>query len=294
MIDLDKYKGYVQSETPNKELIADIVQEIKGNRNSVTYSSDIGLSPIKISRIFNCNYANALDIDTLFKLADGNEAFLDRLISANGMISPKDQEERKEIIYIKDRSSLYAAMEKKAHFIIMSELLSRGVSLKNVETHDLPLYDGNIMTTIRYDSAFVVTDKDGNSTNWLFEICPPFIGDKDESSRTHRLGPHMKRYFSSEFSVFLADAWQPERLKGCKYSFVLFDEWVMDEMEQLIVKDKLNNWFSIVLVNLDESKIVKEVVLKGDDDMHVFDWNVIYTHKKNSSLDEFDMEGVNM
>lgn len=94
MIDIEKYKDYVQSESPNKGRISTIVNNIKGNRTAAVYASDIGLNAARISRIINGVYSNALDFDTLVKLADGNEFYLERLLSANGTLSPKELEEK--------------------------------------------------------------------------------------------------------------------------------------------------------------------------------------------------------
>lgn len=64
MIDIEKYKDYVQSESPNKSRISAIVNNIKGNRTAAVYASNIGLNAARISRIINGVYSNALDFDT--------------------------------------------------------------------------------------------------------------------------------------------------------------------------------------------------------------------------------------
>ena len=287
MIDLEKYKDYAQSETPNKGLIADIIQEARGNRSAATYAADIGLNPTRISRVVNGNYANALDMDTLVKLADGNTEIFEKLLSANGMLSPAEQNRKNRHNNMIARMSMYHETEKKTNAIIVSELLSRGLSIKRIEEY---LDTGRaIKPRLIYDSAYKVTDIDGNGIDWYFEVLSSLIHNEDDEENPCFAESRVLRAFDVRSQIFLTDAWYPERLNGRKFSFVFHDEWMMNKFESLIAKDKLNNKFSLVLVDIDASKVVKEVILNGDDDMHVFDRDVINTQQDEHFEYEFDV-----
>lgn len=288
MIDIEKYKDFVQSETPDRKLIADIIQEIRGSRSAATYAADIGLNPTRISRIVNENYANALDTDTLVKLADGDEKFFERLLAANGMISPKEQERKSLQNNMRSNMDAYRDREKKCGSIIVSELLSRGIGLRQAEGR---LKDERNNKILRMDYEFEVTDKKGKCTDWYFEICVHEIGSPKWIMGMHNDPAKLASlFFNNRLPIFLTDAWKPETLLKCKVSFVFCDESIMNEFEKLVVKEKLNNKFSLILVDLDAAKVVKEVILNSEDDLHVFDWDVINAKKKDSFVGEFDEE----
>lgn len=288
MIDLEKYRNYVQSEIPNQKRITCIVHEIMGNRSAAMYASNIGLNPTRVSRIVNGIYANALDMETLAKLADGDEYNFERLLLANGMLSPKEQEKKNEISARRETMVAYEDRERKANLIIMSELLARGLIIRQSEGL-IPKGDGKLLP-LRFDSEYIVTDKNSRSYRWFFEICcEPVEKYRDEKGGYSR--SKVQSVFARKMQIFLADAWTPELLRGCKFSFVFCDEWVMNEFRHQIVKEKLNNRFSLVLVDLKNLKILKEVVLKGDNDLLVFEWGTINTqHKKRYGYDEDDLD----
>ena len=140
-----------------------------------------------------------------------------------------------------------------------------------------------------YDSAYKVTDIDGNGIDWYFEVLSSLNHNEDDEENPCFAESRVLRAFDVRSQIFLTDAWYPERLNGRKFSFVFHDEWMMNKFESLIAKDKLNNKFSLVLVDIDASKVVKEVILNGDDDMHVFDRDVINTRQDEHLEYEFDL-----
>ena len=290
MIDLEKYKDYVQSETPNRKLIADIIQERRGIRSAASYAADIGLNPTRISRIVNRNYSNALDMNILCKLADGDEKYFERLLAANGMLSPEEQARKSMRSDMTARMSVFSEMENKANTIFVSELLSRGLILKQI-TPALDV-ESRVAANILFDSAYVVTDKDGSSIKWYFEYLVPVNIMNRSNESVHFDRARVVKTFRNRAHILLIDAWEPERMKNCKFSFVFFEERSMAVFEELIVKEKLNNRFSLILIDLDASKVKKEVVLKGDDDMNVFERDAINAKQKDSFMDELDDENM--
>lgn len=287
MIDLEKYKDYIQSETPNRKLVADIIQEIKDNRSAATYAEDIGLNPTRISRIVNGNYANALDMDTLSKLADGDEKYFERLLNANGILSPKEQERKNRKKEMQNIIAAYKDRERKCSSIIVSELLSRGVSIRQGDGR--LEYKCNQGFCKRFDYEFEVTDKNGECINWYFEICS-HVTKEIPLGRINSPYFRFKMFFENKMHIFLVDAWKPEILKNCKISFVFCDDWMMTEFEKQIVKEKLNNRFSLILVDLEELKVLKEVLLKEDDDIYVFKEGVIDNQESDYFFEKLEGE----
>lgn len=291
MIDIEKYKDYVQSESPNKSRISAIVNNIKGNRTAAVYASDIGLNAARISRIINGVYSNALDFDTLVKLADGDENNLERLLYANGTLSPKDLEEKNLRSGLLERRIERQKREDTINAIIVTEILSRGLGVeRNFVEHSFNA-DSSVLTRILSDFEYKVTDKTDLLINWKFEICD-FTGLRSEQDEERFVRLDLRRFFAQRYTIFLADAWEPETLEGCKFSFVFTNELIMTAFEKQIRSEKLNNSFSLILIDMDQSKVVKEVVLSGKNDMHVFEMDKI--NVEQSDHYDFDFDGNDM
>ena len=71
--------------------------------------------------------------------------------------------------------------------------------------------------------------------------------------------PHQKMNDFSE--IFLSDAWEPERFKDMKFTFGFCDELLFRAVADMVIKAKVNNDMSLMLLDTDKEKIVKEVVI---------------------------------
>ena len=63
---------------------------------------------------------------------------------------------------------------------------------------------------------------------------------------------------------FLLDAWEPDEVKGMKVSFVFVDEELFEGMKETLQRAKLHNEMSLILMDVDDYRVIKEVWIPGD------------------------------
>ena len=66
-------------------------------------------------------------------------------------------------------------------------------------------------------------------------------------------------------TIFLKDAWEPEKLKNIKSTMIFHDPMEFDLVWSVLGKKEVNNWFSLLLIDLDEGKVVEERILPRKD-----------------------------
>ena len=62
------------------------------------------------------------------------------------------------------------------------------------------------------------------------------------------------------------DAWEPEKLKGIKISYVFIDKGIFDEFCAAVAVASVHNEMSIILIDPATYKILDEVWIRGDYD----------------------------
>lgn len=258
---------YIQAHVPDKARLATLLSEAKGSdRTMAEFAAACGVSASTFSRILNYKMTRPLDRDLIVLIAENADKrcfdALERLLQANGMISPDRQKEEEE--HKKEYGSFktYEELKDERKIIkntLMNELLSRGITLQYLRgsefrarrknqtdpEFDIPVYS---------DYAFECNRREEPQKIWSFI-------DVD------RLGPSftkvvsLGRFFRDYATVFLADEWVPESLATMKTSFIVTDRKDFDTLTDSLSRRKFNTEMSVILINIEEQKVVTEKFL---------------------------------
>lgn len=261
------YEDYKQVRTPDKERISKIVLKIKGaDRTAADLAESTGLTPAMVSRIMNGKYAKPLTLDVLIKLAGEDVETMKELLSANGMISPEQQEKRNQRDVWAVRRNNMMERERNIVSIISNELFERGVLMRK-----LPTFLGGMrreeteakLFTRRIPARFAVEMLDTNKPyKWYFTIISSTFDEGDTEEDIIRCIQMVVDRYST---IFLQDAWEPQTLKGTKISFTFCEKVYYDRFVEVMQDAKLHNRMSAVLVDIEEGKVMEEKSLVCSD-----------------------------
>ena len=71
-------------------------------------------------------------------------------------------------------------------------------------------------------------------------------------------------FLRQNFEFFLRDAWEAENFgKDYKNTFVFADEGPFKAVETMLIKAKINTWVSLLLVDIENKKVVKENIIQN-------------------------------
>jgi hypothetical protein len=248
------YEEYTQERTPDKERISKIVQELKGpERTAAEYAEAVNLTPAMMSRIINGKYAKPLTVDVLVKLTGEDRENLERLLSANGMMSPEMKAHRQGADPWRERRNAVMIRERNMISIISNELFQRGIPIRKIPrfssiSESIPsgkFFDGRI----RGDLAVEMTDTKG-PYEWFFMICPG-VFDTEEATDVNaemQIDYYVRRII--ERNSYL--------LHHKKISFVFCERVFFDKFIERMAGAKLHNRMSAILIDIDAEKVVEE------------------------------------
>lgn len=267
---MEERKQYIQYTEPDKKALTRLLGECKGpDRTMAQMGEATGLSASMLSRINNGNITKPLSEETLQAIFDhkapGCSVTMDDLYRANGMVTI---EERNRMVHGVDLRRQVQEQREMAQQILLNELLNRGYAVKADLSHGVVgrsvMMSGRTDSdrgdlNVNYDLGITLPELHDLS-EWLFDVFPftnqtPFETDASPE-RNARF--QVRRRIQMHTNVFLVDAWQPDRLKGMKFSFVFTDKYMYDAFKDYIRTAKLNNAMSTILLNLDERVVVKE------------------------------------
>ena len=261
--------GMKQVREPNKEMMADALNEIKGSyRSMADLAKESGISPATLSRIANGNYDRPISYQVLCQLAqcaaEGCKYNLPALLEINGM-----QEERNAMVHgqYKDENKQGKAktltnlerLEISARSAIVVEIQKNSPNAFTVES-DADFKRIGFIANMNYKtSGMALSFPDQGDWKWVFSVFNSY------EPGTFGLDPDQKaKGFWEKLSyIFLQDAWEPESLKAYKFSAVFDDEKTFAAYVKLLEAKEFNNRFSAILINPYEFMVVREQVFKS-------------------------------
>ena len=264
---MSENKEYIQYYAVNKEKLAELLRDCKGElRTMGQFADECGVSPSMFSRIMRGNITKPVSKEVLEAIfahkREGSSVTLEGLYRANGMIS---REERNRSVHGQERFMANREREESTKGIIIMEILKRGYALQFEkdfgETMSKSRMDVDNNTDsdlrIRNDFMLILTEED---LRWSFEL---MVGPADSPHPSDRppeidAGWTVRNRMRFLHEVFLVDAWEPERLKGRKISWVFTDVYVYEAFKKHFRTAKLNSAMSMILVDLDEKAVVRE------------------------------------
>lgn len=266
---MEDRKQYIQYTEPDKKALARLLSECKGpDRTMAQMGEATGLSASMLSRINNGNITKPLPEETLVAIfenrAPGCSVTMEDLYRANGMVTVEERNRRVHGVDIRRQIEEQRELSQQ---ILINELLNRGYAVKADISRGIggrSVMMGNRTDSSRgdlnvsYDLGVTLPELHDLS-KWMFDIFPissqgPFEDDQPERNARFQ----MRRRVQMHTSIFLVDAWQPERLEGMKFSFVFTDKYMYDAFKEYVRTAKLNNAMSTILLDLDERVVVRE------------------------------------
>ena len=226
--------------------MAEFVKDCKGKKNLPSVSEPT------FSRIRR-QVVNRPVSDDLLRIiaehsADPEEANYKTLMRANGKVPVEEYQET--LIRLDNRNTYKLEQEIKENIkmIILNALFEKGHSVMVYPS----LRMNNLMPKTEIGGAigndFALNVKGSYLKDRVQEKCRN-IFDADE-------------FLRQNYEFFLRDAWESENF-GMEYknTFVFVDEESFKSVEKMLKKAKINTWISLLLLDIEKKKVVKENVI---------------------------------
>ena len=266
--------NYIQSRTPDVTELSNLIKKAKGpSRTMAEFAEACGISASTFSRIANGKIIQPLSIEVLSQIwlnADSESGvYIYSLTAANGMTS-KDFRDRKE----GRRPGSYDADERRFSLenemknIISTELLERGLGILSQKRVDK---DSNIPAAVGgCGRGNLLLKLQGYEPRYWKYQTMAFTGIKRVSiGQEPELGIDYECeadfMFHDEAETFLLDAWETERMHDIKISYVFPDAELFDAFYHRVEKAQVNNWISIIWVDLNRKEVMEEKFLTRRD-----------------------------
>lgn len=308
---------YEQRILPDKKRLSAMLREAKGEGRTMAQLAEVcGVSASSLSRILTGKTTKPLSIELLRAIAENSASpriTLDVLAKANGM-RPKGENASGFEMRHRQRLMESRDCEMSVRNLISNELLNRECEVRFLPSHrfggdESQIKESAYGLSVRW-SCLMRTDafKTGNIENWGI-ITDTSVGDGlDARERRYSLYS-MGRFCSS---VFLSDLWEPDLLRDTKISFAFVDRLFYDMFLRIYGKQKVNNYMSVILLDLQKGEIIEEKAfqridggtcpllqdipeVKYDEEMQDFPWAYLPTEEENPRIykDQNDQNNQN-
>ena len=294
MEDKSQYSGnpvldpneYIQSRTPNKVELANLIVRAKGkNRTMADFAQACGVSSTMFSRIANEKIVQPVSFDVLVQIclnsAPESRVYMQELTIANGMVLKEFAEEKDRKGEGKfQRDEKRFSLENEMKNVITSALLNRGVGIRTYKR----IEDPSVHTRVRNcGRPRLVIQTDGYEPLYLrFEMMAPVgvrRGDKAfENEDVLDAESEILFMFNNVAEIFLLDIWEKEGLKNVQHTFVFHDREMYNEFLSRVGDNKVNNWFSVLLVDVKAQTVIEECYIPrfdGESKSSIFDLPIL-------------------
>ena len=232
--------GYRKYKEPDREQVAELVVQAKGDRSMRQFAADIGVNVSTLSRVINQKTSTANSDELMAKIAAGADSYADfsfeRIMDANGKIEADARKTAEAEEYIQ-----------KCKQILLTGLIGRGYSVKEV-TQEVPMCDWILQT----DAV------DRGEGHWGFEFKKltsfgDYSGMPTGSGKTRRaidqifVGFYTGKLKVDKMSLIVDRAVIYEQTKNILEQYVIPDEVSLillkgnGEFEEYVVPMKDNN-----------------------------------------------------
>lgn len=242
--------------------LGDMLTYAKGKQSMAEFAKKCGFNPITFSRIVNGSIKKPLSQEEIRRIAENSErptevVFID-LMRANGMV-PKDDNTpmRQESQKRWNEGRLRSETIQNA---IMRDLFDRGYTISPVFNTPLKETDPILQKSrffLSHHVNYALSVQGCEITYWNFMINnftgKEFANDPDKYAKEIRSETRDIMLFNNE--IFLRDAWEPEAFENSRFSFAFINKELFESFFELIKDVKFNNSFSIILLDLDKTRI---------------------------------------
>lgn len=265
--------NYIQTRMPDVSELANLIRKAKGvNRTMSEFAEMCGVSASTFSRIANGKITQPLSLEILTKIclnADPDAGvYIGNLTVANGMVT-------KEFLSRKDSRGLNAqrdeqrfSTENEMKNIVSAALLERGLAIayqkrihisEGVPSIASGCGRGNLLVRIQgYEPLY-----------WKYKtmsykgIKRCVVGNSSIEGIDYECEADFM--FHDEAEYFLMDAWEPEKLRKVKMSYVFPDREIYEAFYKRVENARVHNWISVVLVDLKLGCVIEERFLHRAD-----------------------------
>ena len=252
--------------------LGDVVTYAKGKMSMAEFAKKCGMNPITFSRILKGDIKKPLSQEEIKTIAENSELdtkdIFEDLMRANGMVKKNtdaDDAERE-----KRRAENRQRRETIQNSLIRS-LFESGCTISPVanteEDVKYPLKNsGRYKLGVRV--SFVLSVQGDEAAFWNFSINSFSIDEyrrytkDDTEDETKAYNWAIRREVSDVVwrcpEIFLRDVWEPEAFENTRFSFVFDNKDVFEGFFKYLEGVKVNNSFSLILVDIKEQRVVEE------------------------------------
>lgn len=249
---------YVLARTPDLLRLGELVTRAKGpSRTMAQFAEDCGIGASTLSRIANGKITKAVSLENLQAIYDHRDESVElpfeTFARADGYVSPR------EYTFLRRRGSLedLRQAEQTAQNIITLSLLNRGITLKRISPATLFREDfPRVRPSLGLDLKCEIGER-----RWLFFYVLAECaedGERSVSPLTSSAEHMAYNALTMRSSLFLLDAWYPEKLDDTRSTIVFRDAKLFDAAVELLRRRPIQTAMSVMLLDFDEGRIVKE------------------------------------
>ena len=268
---------FVQYKNPEIEKRKELIYQIKGERSMAKFADDIKISSpnakvsaATLSRAINSEAPMSIEmLEAIAKVAENPEGTLQELAEVNGMRTQEEDKQLNQRSIAERRRDFLAEMDRTATMIIQSEIVSRGFPVRllsglfnGASLHGY-MYQIDRMFPRNYNFGFAVSGLVPGT--WKFALDSLTLPD---DSAQQVVDAHVGHFINRIASVLASDNMESDLYESEKYSFVFVDHKLYDAfLRKLDDKDyRVNGLMTVILIDLDEKRVIKETQLKRYDD----------------------------
>ena len=289
---LDEYEAAYM---PDTGLLSQLLELCKGGRTWQEFSSLCGKSAATLSRLSNKKITKQVGKDVLY-LAYRNQVEqdnpdLDELMRAGGWRKKKKPRDRSNYVPWEPTEEEKAKMDQEQkddenrrrmiNIIIRSELDARGrmnlfydnrrgsMDRRNPAMHDAKILSSDYGIRYSFGGGFTIQIQGMDPLYWCF--FPTFSslfgrprdwGKYSEEDKERILNRMVANVMSDGFyEKFLKDDWEPETMVNIKTTIIFQDRVEYEWIWNVLKKRKVNNWFSLLLIDLENEKVLDERII---------------------------------
>lgn len=275
---------YVSVYVPDMPRIIEFVKQAKGPHRTMAQFAEalsaeenVSISASTLSRIVNNNKAKPLSVELIKAMVnradESDNISFSEFMRANGMVPKQEVEEREARrrergITYPDNSAKRENKKREIRNIISEELNARGIMTMILRR--IPPKDNTADSLIlgKYRCDFVVRTQEIEPKFWGFHLYNDYYDDDEKDIREKYLNADMIGEIQNRSCIFLTDLWEPKLYSdtGIKNTFLFTARDVFEIFCNKLQNIKVNTNMSIMLIDLQERKIVSEIPFKRRDE----------------------------
>ncbi len=256
----EKYKNYIHIGTSDKDALADLVMKAKGPKRSMRrFAEDIGVNPSTLSRIINKKTCGSNTIEIIIKIAENADpdsgVTTEMLLIANGMVLQDNLNKTENIKKL--RNSVLG--------IVVNELYSRGYSVSHV--YQTPPYTilNSVLGKCYIDFCVESNALGIENSIWVFDILTTIHRNElNKEASIDRIRQWILMYVG--MIAFNED-------KINKISILFPEKDVYYSILEYVKGFHLHNAFSLIYIDIENSCIGEEYIIKDSQESIVFKLN---------------------